>query len=79
MLGLNHIIIIAAVSLICYFIFFRKNIINKKIENFNSDNINYHQGNDYNVVSYDDALDNINNNASHIDNNNASHIDNQDN
>lgn len=49
MLGLIHIIIIAAVSIICYYIFFRSTVINNKTENFNSDNINYHQGNDYNV------------------------------
>ncbi len=61
MLEFKHIIIIAVVSIICGFIFFRKKIINTKKENFTSDNINYHHGNDYNVVSYNYDLNEENN------------------
>jgi hypothetical protein len=74
MLGLIHIVIILAVSVLCYFIFYRTNIINNKKENFSSNHVNFHQGNDYNVVSYnynleDDPQDDHQDNNQDIDNN----------
>ncbi len=52
MLGLNHIFVIGFVLLLCYCIFYRTNIINNKIENFNSEHVIFHKEDDYNVVSH---------------------------
>ncbi len=62
MLELIHILIIVAVSIMCYMLFFKQKIINDKVENFNSENINLHSGDDYNVVSYNYNLEDNNDN-----------------
>ncbi len=47
---IEHILIAFVVLIICYFIFFRKEtFINRKLENFNGDDLNVHMNDDLNV------------------------------
>ncbi len=66
MLGIIHLIIIAVVGILCYLLLFKPTVVNNKRENFNSDHIDYHKGNDYNIINdnnhYEQDNDNQDNN-----------------
>jgi hypothetical protein len=50
MIQLEYILLTLFILLICYFIFFKKDtFINKKLENFEGDDLNVHKDNDLNV------------------------------
>ena len=68
MLKLIHIIIIAAISIICYLLFYKPTIITNTTENFSTGNIDFHKDNDYNVVSYNY---NLNENQENVENHEA--------
>lgn len=47
-----EIILILIILIVCYFIFFKKDtFINKKLENFEGDDINVHKEEDLNVIN----------------------------
>jgi hypothetical protein len=47
---IDHILIVLGVLLICYFIFYKTDtFINKKLENFNGDDLNIHMNDDLNI------------------------------
>ncbi len=49
-----HILLFFAFLFICYLIFFkRETFINRKLENFNGDDLNVHMNDDLNVVNHD--------------------------
>ena len=49
MLEFIHVLIIFVISVLGYIFFLKPQIINIKLEKFNSDNINVHSGDDYNI------------------------------
>ena len=52
MINTQYIIIGLIILIACYFIFIKKEtFINRKLENFNGDDLNIHINNDLNVVS----------------------------
>ena len=47
---IEHILIALGILILCYFIFFKKDtFINRKLENFNGDDLNVHMNDDLNV------------------------------
>ncbi len=57
-----HIIIFFSILLISYMIFFKKDtFINRKLENFNGDDLNIHKYDDLNVANDDNHDDNQSN------------------
>ncbi len=56
MLQLVHILIILFVSLVSYVFFSRPTIVNTQMENFDSHDINYHNGDDYNIINQDNDI-----------------------
>ena len=50
MIQIEYILLTLFILLICYFIFFKKEtFINKKLENFDGDDLNVHYGEDLNT------------------------------
>jgi hypothetical protein len=48
---IQHILIFLVILILCYFIFFKKQtFINKKVENFNGDDLNIHMNDDLNTT-----------------------------
>jgi hypothetical protein len=52
MIQIEYILLTLFILVICYFIFFKKDtFINKKLENFEGDDLNVHKEDDLNVIN----------------------------
>ena len=50
MIQIEYILLTLFILVICYFVFFKKNtFINRKLENFEGDDLNIHKDNDLNI------------------------------
>lgn len=54
MIQIQYILILIIILVACFFIFNKETFINKKLENFEGDDLNVHGGGEYNINTNND-------------------------